>query len=641
MASDSPPSSPPLPALQDLLQSGSGHQIHEEESSTRLKNVHPPLPSTSAPTQASPAQNLFYSVEYPGYVKSVPSSTAHAVRTMGGQKALDHVFGESGRILELRLQPDNPFAHPVTGDVVATNKLLVKVVARRKKKTMETYLNGAALDSNRTETGITRKGKGKDVGTDAQVEESSGTYTAEIVGIIPKTVRFRSMADFQFQPDEDDYIVQMRHAMDRLDVDAVQSFELEPLRENYGSDQSTPQSSTIADPNHMDMDIDPNLPTTSTTAITKDTVPKSQLKLIPPPLFSRQGIPQHYNLKQNPMSVIHTTVDPITGEETRRYIHKHRLKGSMAPAAISWENEKVPTEPPKHILDAKAQAKPHLLAKLRELFEQRPVWSRIALVNQFPALEGREIQNTKVHIALVSYTFSDGAWRDTLLRLGYDPRKDPQARLLLASDTVISECTLGTPQMKMPVENPLWDVERGATIQPSARSKRIPENDHESHIFDGKTLHAGAASFQLCDITDSLLVPLINDARSLRQEPDIADGWYTSHEFALIKAVVRRKHFNLLQGKVISDKDCADLFVPGGLASSNTVVRPASSTAGKKFLRKARGNRRPVAPEKLMAAELEIALRKEREMTDVMETPRLAESEVEDSADPGEATDDE
>ncbi|KAG8738635.1 tau 95 subunit of transcription factor TFIIIC [Ceratobasidium sp. 428] len=619
MASDSPPSSPPLPALQDLLQSGSGHQTHEEESSARLAKVHPPLPSTSAPTQESPAQNLFYSVEYPGYVKPAPSSTVHAIRTMGGQKSLDHVFGESGRILELRLQPDNPFAHPVTGDVVATNKLLVKVVARRKKKTMDNYLNEAALDSNRTEAGTTGKGKAKDVGANTQVEESAGTYTAEIVGIIPKTVRFRSMADFQFQPDEDDYIVQMRHAMDRLDVDAVQSFDLEPLRENYGSSQPTPQCSATVDPNRMDVDIDPNLPTTSTTAVVFLNITSTNASFA---LLGQKLI--RSSLKQNPMSVIHTTVDPVTGEETRRYIHKHRLKGSMAPAAISWENEKVPTEPPKHILDAKAQAKPYLLAKLRELFEQRPVWSRIALVNQFPALEGREIQNTKVHIALVSYTFSDGAWRDTLLRLGYDPRQDPQARLNTANEDARRKSIVGR---RAGVDNPA-EVE-------------VPENDRESHIFDGKTLHTGAASFQLCDITDSLLVPLINDARSLRQEPDIADGWYTSHEFALIKAVVRRKHFNLLQGKVISDKDCADLFVPGGVASSNTVVRPASSTAGKKFLRKARGNRRPVAPEKLMAAELEIALRKEREMTDVRETPRLAESEAEDSADPGEATEDE
>ncbi len=32
-------------------------------------------------------------------------------------------------------------------------------------------------------------------------------------------------------------------------------------------------------------------------------------------------------------------------------------------------------------------------------------------------------------LPLVSYVFQDGPWRDTQVRLGYDPREDPQARL--------------------------------------------------------------------------------------------------------------------------------------------------------------------------------------------------------------------
>lgn len=38
------------------------------------------------------------------------------------------------------------------------------------------------------------------------------------------------MADFQYQPDEDDYVVQLRHAMDRLDgkfVDIILTIEIE------------------------------------------------------------------------------------------------------------------------------------------------------------------------------------------------------------------------------------------------------------------------------------------------------------------------------------------------------------------------------------------------------------------------------
>jgi general transcription factor 3C polypeptide 5 (transcription factor C subunit 1) len=115
-----------------------------------------PLPSTA-----------FYSVEYPGYVK--PTSVPLAVRNLGGQACLDTVFkrtaSKTETLVELKLRPDNPFTHPVPGDVVSTSNILLKVVKRRKKR----------LDGN-----------------GAVEDETIGEYTAEAVGVIPKTVRFRS-----------------------------------------------------------------------------------------------------------------------------------------------------------------------------------------------------------------------------------------------------------------------------------------------------------------------------------------------------------------------------------------------------------------------------------------------------------------
>ncbi|KAF8709297.1 RNA polymerase III transcription factor (TF)IIIC subunit, partial [Rhizoctonia solani] len=526
-------SSPILPPISELID----RSVNADEQTSGPSNITADSQTPNQPQAARTKLPIYHAIEYPGYISPNSTSINRAITTLGGQKCVQNAFSDGGRILELRLQPDNPFAHPVTGDVVGTNTLLVKVVTRRKKQVGGTNDLG---NSGSTVAGSSEdKGKGKE-----RVDgESQGTYTAEVMGIIPKTVRFRSMADFQYQPNEDDYVVQMRRAMDRLDVDAIRSFEFKPLQENYEEGG------------------------------------KSQLHLIPPPLFSRQGIPQHYNLKQNPMSVIHSTVDPRTGEETRRYIHKHRIKGSLAPAAVSWDSETVPTSPPQQILDAKPQTKPHLLTKLKQLFEERPVWSRIALINQFPALEGREIQKCGV-----IFRFYEGIAEISYQRVYFRNTANEEAR----RKSIVGRRAGGA----------------GDSTGPEVVD--APSDDRKSHIFDGRTLHSGAASFQLCDITDSLLVPLINDQKSVRKEPDIADGWYTSHEFNLIKAVVRRKHFNLLQGKIIEDKDCADLFVPGGLTSSNTMVR----TVNKKYLRKAKSNRRPVAPERLMAAELEIALRK-------------------------------
>lgn len=132
-----------------------------EAGPSRLPDQAPehPLPETP-----------FYAVEYPGCVASTPESTSRAVHSLGGSTALATAFRRHAprgdNLVELRLRPDNPFAHPVAGEVVGTNNLLLKVVKRRRKR---------------------RKGEqSPDEG------DIIGEYTAEIMGSIPKTVRFRS-----------------------------------------------------------------------------------------------------------------------------------------------------------------------------------------------------------------------------------------------------------------------------------------------------------------------------------------------------------------------------------------------------------------------------------------------------------------
>jgi general transcription factor 3C polypeptide 5 (transcription factor C subunit 1) len=116
----------------------------------------------SAPTYPLP-QTPFYSIEYPGYL--TPASIPHAVRTLGGTSSIESAFKRTANkaetLLELNLRPDNPFAHPIPGDVVGTNNILLKVVKRKRRRQNE---------------------EGKAV----------GEYTVEAVGVIPKTVRFRS-----------------------------------------------------------------------------------------------------------------------------------------------------------------------------------------------------------------------------------------------------------------------------------------------------------------------------------------------------------------------------------------------------------------------------------------------------------------
>jgi general transcription factor 3C polypeptide 5 (transcription factor C subunit 1) len=122
-------------------------------------------PSPAPEVQIPPVR--IHSVEYPGYVQ--PTSVPEAVRTLGGQQALEKAFRKSSKpeaFLELRYRPDNPFAHPIAGEVVQTNSILLEIVKRKRKRVAETSISG------------------QDAGP-------IGEYTIEPVGLIPGTARFR------------------------------------------------------------------------------------------------------------------------------------------------------------------------------------------------------------------------------------------------------------------------------------------------------------------------------------------------------------------------------------------------------------------------------------------------------------------
>jgi general transcription factor 3C polypeptide 5 (transcription factor C subunit 1) len=124
---------------------------------------------TEAPEHPLPSTPLF-SVEYPGYVR--PASIPLAINNLGGQSSLHNAFKRTATktdaLLELRLRPDNPFAHPVPGDVVGTSNVLLKVVKRKRRR----------------------------VEGQSEQDVPVGEYTAEAVGVVSKTVRFRSGSSF-------------------------------------------------------------------------------------------------------------------------------------------------------------------------------------------------------------------------------------------------------------------------------------------------------------------------------------------------------------------------------------------------------------------------------------------------------------
>ncbi|CAG8544001.1 680_t:CDS:10, partial [Ambispora leptoticha] len=153
------------------------------------------LPEYEPAACLSVPDKQFFVVEYPGRVKNIDK----VLKTLGGQRGLNRAINEN--LVELRYRVNDPFCHPINGDIVPTANFLVKVTRRRKKQKKN--------EDRQSESDIT--------------DESNIKY--EIKGIISKTCRFRGMADFQYIVNSDNPIRNFRKSLERFDVQEIEKFD--------------------------------------------------------------------------------------------------------------------------------------------------------------------------------------------------------------------------------------------------------------------------------------------------------------------------------------------------------------------------------------------------------------------------------
>ncbi|KAF5393822.1 hypothetical protein D9757_000196 [Collybiopsis confluens] len=525
-------------------------------------------------------QVQFYSVEYPGYVQ--PASVPQAIRNIGGpslETAFKRGTSKSETAVELRFDPNDPFVHPVPGEVTANNSILLKITRRKKKKDSAT----AAKEH----------------------KEIIGDFKAEAVGVLHKTVRFRSMVDFQYQPEVQDPLSQLRTALDRMDVQAITAYRVSPEKEDYRIPQPETVSQSATPDEPAVIAIAPELAnqSSSSTVDSHEQKFRSNLRLFPPPIFSRQNIAQTYNFKGNPASMISTVVNEETGEEKRRLINRMRWKG-YGPATIAFSDTQVPDQPPANVEAVRSQVDKKIFQRLQELFTERPVWTRASLFNQVSAAVSREIHNSKVILPLVCYVFHDGPWRDTLVRLGYDPRKDPEGRFYQR---------LYFRNANHPISRPSVTTRRQErTTAVTAAASEPGEEVRTSHIFDGLNLSKETAAFQLCDITDPMLKEMIENPDDVRDVCDERDGWFTTHALERIKAILRLKFFSLLDGRPASEEECEAVLQQAETDSSKAI---ATSRTSKLRVGKHNMAKGAMRPEEAAAFRLRATLDREKRVT--------------------------
>ncbi|PWW72505.1 hypothetical protein C7212DRAFT_226827 [Tuber magnatum] len=312
-----------------------------------------------APWHTVPPRKII-SIEHPAIIRNVDK----AIETLGGARALKKLSetnASSG--LDLRFRPEDIMQPPIQSKIVETNNILLKIrIPKRKRAPGEGPDERSVLD---------------------KLRDAGGEYTIETVGTIARTVRFRDMANYQFNTADMEIVQRVRAELGGLEYEKIKNFDI-------------PTSRGLSD-------LHP---------------------ILPPPLFSNTTMQHNYHYRQNP--AIKRTL--VAGKPA--LLNLQAAPKTLTPI-VHISAPTIPLHPPDslrayNLLD---RGNKQCVDHLRKLFAQRPIWTRRALFNHFPKNLQSLVRFSMVHVA---YMWRAGPWRDTCVVYGLDPRADPQYRVYQA-----------------------------------------------------------------------------------------------------------------------------------------------------------------------------------------------------------------
>eukprot|EP01043_Picozoa_sp_COSAG02_P035184 COSAG02_NODE_2504_length_8663_cov_3.628211_4_plen_637_part_00 len=437
------------------------------------------------------------SVEYPGFVRD----TEACLNTLGCEGGeLHRTLDTQAQSLQLRMRPGDPMSRPIYGDSVASNHLLLRV--RRPKQNHSRH-------------------------QPAGLPEPEPKYDARVVGVVTKTYRFDAMADFQYLGDLSKQKGQLS--------EAESSRVIEQL---------------IADEEATAGDDD-------------------ELLDLAPSVFSKIDSPRDYAFKPNPnaksMMRMAATASSApggasrrrrpTGSENsvgRRSGSRATLEASLRNVAVDYlQGQDIMSEAPTGVISDPTDDRQR---KLQELFDERPIWSRLALSDRFPEIQPAAL---KRFLPCVGFYFVNGPWRLLWCRYGYDPNSDSSSRKyqvidfrmprILARTKSNSASTVSTKPEAGTTDAATGDSLGTSTSSQSQSIKGGQERGNLPAAQVAKPMHTfecipeqGQTFYQLCDLRDPDMAVVVNKSR-VSAECDPKLGWYTKEALLQLRRLMKRK----------------------------------------------------------------------------------------------------
>ncbi|EPE05062.1 transcription factor tau subunit sfc1 [Ophiostoma piceae UAMH 11346] len=512
--------------------------------------------ASAAPVLAVPARHMA-AVEHPALLTSL----AHGIDSMNGRADFDQILHPSSAqaSIPVFLRYQDASSGAISSHNAASHNIVLAVhvpkrTGRKRKRGQDGPWEEAAAPEADEAGNLKNRLPGDELEMrDAKLlrrklQDNAGRYETEVVGVVKHSHRFRGLADFQQSVHDSSFMAKFVDKIMPGDLAKLRQFELTP---------------GIAAAPGVD--------------------------LPPPPFFTSHMLPFPYFYTQNPFVREVSTSDGNV-----------RLVNSTASAAVAgyllgFDEEPVPTSPPPGLAAITGRRR-MILDAMQRAVDERPVWTRRGLVNHMRAATGLPFTENRLkqYFAHVCYQFKGGPWRDSLVRYGVDPRKDPSCRQyqtvffklhyqedrkgacwhsVRERDAALGE-TAADGAADNGTDKEAADHIKGVHIITPVTAEAInnstatattttPATGNESsgptrvrpdtHIFDGRSYCDDGKIWQVCDITDPLLVSIVADAPQRPTCELVSAGWFHHGTWAKFRAVMKTKLLAIRFGRLIDD----------------------------------------------------------------------------------------
>ncbi|KXH69541.1 hypothetical protein CSAL01_09210 [Colletotrichum salicis] len=461
--------------------------------------------SNSAPRFSIPKRTMG-AVEIPMIVMNLDRTE----KAFGNVSSFQNILDSERNTIPFYLNPESPFRRPIMSHSATSHNVVLKVTVpkrtgrKRKRGTDglwegEVDMRDVPRASPTAEAIYSRSRLDNPKLLRRKMRDNIDSYGVEAVGVIKHTHRFRGMADFHWGLEQSPFISRFMNQVMPGDITKMRDFKF------------------------IDgVDKGPNV------------------DIVPPPVWTPMTLPFIYNYSQNPY--VRTELDQ-TGQA--------QLINTQLPTLIGYflKADQYPIPPgPQTPYDGSDEEVTYCIARMLEAMEERPIWTRRSLMNKL----GSVVRNANVMkrcVGYVGYQFRGGPWRDAIIKYGVDPRNDPSFRTY---QTMI----FNMRKLQAGHIGETWHAIRSLRTE-----QRQPQGDnHESHVFDGKSYWTDGKVWQICDITDPLIANIFATAPQ-RPEVDIYNsGWYHQGTWAKVKGIMKTKMIAIQFGRKLTDDDFAGIY---------------------------------------------------------------------------------